>query len=259
MSKKYNLVACSLMQRYLNSINASKTEEVIRLLTKYQTNTSEKLLEYMKKDGLIKYDLSDYSEIQLDFLQSCINSNVDVTLMLNPEFSPEQMEQIYLGLRYNMHMNNTYKMSYLWLLDTTEPRGAIYIDVALYAHTYYNAEQMRIIREGLERGLDVFWYSNPMFNARQMDIIRKGLLDGVDVSIYASPNFAWDQMYAIHLGLVQGLPAWLYANTSYSTNKMATAREALKKGLDIRPLLRSKISDVDFVQSVQKSSNSCSA
>ncbi len=54
--------------------------------------------------------------------------------------------------------------------------------MSLYARSEFNAEQMREIRLGLEKGLDVSVYARPEFNWEQMEQIRFGLEKRLNVS-----------------------------------------------------------------------------
>lgn len=39
----------------------------------------------------------------------------------------------------------------------------------------FDKEQLEIIRDGIEKGLNVKWYFNPLFTCEQMLVIKKGV------------------------------------------------------------------------------------
>ena len=65
----------------------------------------------------------------------------------------------------------------------------------------YTQDQVMMILEGMNAGLDVSVYRNKEFLAFQMFQIREGLQEGLPVEHYAKPEFDWFQMEEIRLGL----------------------------------------------------------
>lgn len=39
----------------------------------------------------------------------------------------------------------------------------------------FSGEQLSVVNDGLEKGLDISKYLNPMFSVKQMELIKKGL------------------------------------------------------------------------------------
>ena len=109
-----------------------------------------------------------------------------------------------------------------------------YIKAAKTIEDYENMDEftpwgIRLIRVGLEEGLDVSWYADPKYTALQMVQIYKGLEAGVDVSWYADPKSNSTQMLLIREGLEQGLDVSKYADPKYDKDKMREIRESLKE------------------------------
>ena len=56
---------------------------------------------------------------------------------------------------------------------------------------------MKIIRYGIEDGIDPALYANSEFNYLQMEEIRLGIKHGIDVSIYLNTSIDWEEMERI--------------------------------------------------------------
>lgn len=73
-----------------------------------------------------------------------------------------------------------------------------WIDISKYADIKYTAEEMRMIREGLEDwNIDISKYVGVGFSEDQLYEIREGLISGIDVSVYADNNICADEMFEI--------------------------------------------------------------
>lgn len=101
----------------------------------------------------------------------------------------------------------------------------------------YTKDQVLMISEGLEAGLDVSAYRNRDFMAFQMYQIREGLRDHLPVEAYAKPEYDWFQMEEIRLGLKEGLDISQYAKPEVSYEKMRQLRLGLSQGVKLAPYL----------------------
>ena len=101
----------------------------------------------------------------------------------------------------------------------------------------YTRDQLVMIVEGLDAGLDVTAYRNKDFLAFQMYQIREGLLEGLPVKHYAKPEFDWFQMEEIRLGLKEGVDISLYAKPEIDYEKMRQIRLGLHDGVNLSPFL----------------------
>lgn len=101
----------------------------------------------------------------------------------------------------------------------------------------YTQDQVMMITEGLDAGLDVSAYRNKEFLAFQMYQIREGLLAGLPVEHYAKPEYDWFQMEEIRLGLEAGVNISIYANPKIHYEKMRQLRLGLNEGINLTPFL----------------------
>lgn len=101
----------------------------------------------------------------------------------------------------------------------------------------YTRDQVVMIVEGLDAGLDVTVYRNKDFLAFQMYQIREGLLEGLPVKHYAKPEFDWFQMEEIRLGLKDGVDISYYAKPEIDYEKMRQIRLGLHDGVNLTPFL----------------------
>ncbi|MCH5270202.1 MAG: DUF342 domain-containing protein [Lachnospiraceae bacterium] len=101
----------------------------------------------------------------------------------------------------------------------------------------YTQDQVTMIEEGLNAGLDVSAYRNKDFLAFQMYQIREGLLEGLPVEHYAKPEFDWFQMEEIRLGLLEGVNISIYADPKIHYEKMRQLRLGLHDGINLTPVL----------------------
>lgn len=101
----------------------------------------------------------------------------------------------------------------------------------------YTQDQIMMIVEGIDAGLDVSAYRNKEFLAFQMFQIREGLQEGLPVECYAKPEFGWFQMEEIRLGLKEGLNISLYAKPEIPYEKMRQIRLGLSQGMNLTPFI----------------------
>lgn len=127
----------------------------------------------------------------------------------------------------------------------------------------YTQDQVMMIVEGLDAGLDVTAYRNKDFLPFQMYQIREGLLEGLPVEHYAKPEFDYFQMEEIRLGLLEGVNISIYANPEIHYEKMRQLRLGLHDGINLTPFLNmnagiigeireARLSKVDISKYVKK-------
>lgn len=97
----------------------------------------------------------------------------------------------------------------------------------------FNKYQLRLIRQGLDLGLDVSIYAKPELYVEQMREIVNGLNRGFDMAKYASGDYSEDQISQIVFGLVEGLDVSKYDDVKMSAKQMSTAKEFLRLGFDM--------------------------
>ena len=81
---------------------------------------------------------------------------------------------------------------------TEPPQGPPY-DVSAYTD-----RQWEEIKKGWASKVDTSLYSNPAFNAMQMHVIREGLEKGWPAKLYAKPELSWEQMELVGTLMDQG-------------------------------------------------------
>lgn len=162
-----------------NNINKDNMEKILNDYSfRYDKSSNEEYNDYildskvyqtivicntiLEKEFLDVYD-SILDEVyyfnieELDQAQLGIENNLtqeQILTYMTPRFDADQMEQIRLGLEYNVeHPDNP-------------------IDVSIYATNKFNADQMNEIRLGLEKGLDVSIYTDENLDWDEMEEIR---------------------------------------------------------------------------------------
>ena len=65
--------------------------------------------------------------------------------------------------------------------------------------------QWEEIKKGWASKVDTSLYSNPAFNAMQMHVIREGLEKGWPAKLYAKPELSWEQMELVGTLMDQGM------------------------------------------------------
>lgn len=73
-----------------------------------------------------------------------------------------------------------------------------------YDVSAYTDRQWREIKAGWASGVDTRHYADPAFNAMQMHLIREGLEKGWPASLYAKPELSWEQMALVGALMGQG-------------------------------------------------------
>lgn len=65
------------------------------------------------------------------------------------------------------------------------------VDVSLYADPRFDASQMEILRDLLERGIDPTPFADPHFQSIHMYELRAALLSGLDINTMLDPDQDW--------------------------------------------------------------------
>ena len=97
----------------------------------------------------------------------------------------------------------------------------------------FNKYQLRLIRQGLDTGLDVSIYAKPNLSFEQMREIVHGLNQGFDMTKYASGDYSEGQIGQIIFGLIDGLDVSEYDDARMSAAQMSTAKEFLRLGFNM--------------------------
>ena len=97
----------------------------------------------------------------------------------------------------------------------------------------FDKYQLRLIRQGLDAGLDVSIYANPKLSFEQMREIEHGLNYGFDMTKYTSGDYSEDQISQIIFGLVEGLDVSEYDDVKMSAKRMSAAKEFLRLGFNM--------------------------
>lgn len=97
----------------------------------------------------------------------------------------------------------------------------------------FNKYQLRLIRQGLDIGLNVSIYAKTTLAAEHMREIVKGLKQGFDMTKYTSGEYIENQLRQIVYGLENGLDASEFDDVKMSSTQMSTAQEFMKLGFDM--------------------------
>lgn len=162
----------------------------------------------------------NFSPQQLLILKTALRDNLDIRPIINEEYTPSQLRELYLCLKSG-------------------------IDIS-WATPKYDAKQIVELRLGLEHNVDVSWYTNPAFSCEAMRQIRYGLEANLEVQYYASTAYNCLQMLQLREALREHLPIWKIASPAYSAEQMKVLRKALKSGMDITTFSDPKLSSTQM-------------
>jgi hypothetical protein len=123
-----------------------------------------------------------------------------------------------------------FEAAQIWMIEQGMEKG---LDVAVYADTRYNWRQMHVIKSGMERGLDISALRDPEYSHEQMGAILRGLRQGFDISIYADKKYRAEQMNEIAAGMESGVNVNQYADPRYTWLQMMEIRKGLESGADV--------------------------
>lgn len=181
----------------------------------------------------------------------------------NPEFAPDLNKWKEAALRLMNEMRTVLRQTTV-SVEFHEPDGTDFYylnsdrainECLLEKYKILDSEgksvfdkgQMKLIQEGLEKGLDVSKFTilnsegKPVFNYDQMCEILRGLESGVDVSQYTvlnsdgKPVYEWRQMWEIREGLEAGVDVSQYTilnsegKPEYECLQMREIREDLER------------------------------
>lgn len=148
-----------------------------------------------------------------------------------------------------------------------------------YDVSAFTDRQWTEIKEGWASWVDTSLYSDPAFNAMQMHLIRDGLEKGWPAKLYAKPELAWEQMelvgtlmdqgYDVTAVMVGGSPVdftdpslsvaetkWLLRQMEYDAipkmlytpEQWAEIRQGMEGGLDVKQYADPKLSAEDMAK-----------
>jgi hypothetical protein len=110
----------------------------------------------------------------------------------------------------------------------------------------YTKEQIKELKSGKANGVDIKVYANPKLSAQQMHILRHGLECGANVRPVAFPEFKEDIMGYYVADLINGLDIRNYLNPNYSLAQLACVSTAYDLGLKIGSLADPNLSAEDM-------------
>lgn len=84
----------------------------------------------------------------------------------------------------------------------------------------FNEYQMKVIKEGLEKGLDVAQFADPDFNPNQMNELKDGLKKGIDISLVADPQFDYLSMRYLINCIEEGWDISWFANHNFDSEQI---------------------------------------
>jgi len=162
--------------------------------------------EKIYKELILKYK---FTNRQKEEIKLGLEQNLDVSLYSNPEFTHDQMEEMYSG----------FKMSLIKLCLESK--------LDIFPYLEFSTDELNVITHGLKQGLNVSTYASIEFDNWQMEEIRKGLENKINVNYYAYSEFNFLQMEQIRIGLEQGLDINPYLNPNINWEEMNNIRMKL--------------------------------
>jgi len=99
--------------------------------------------------------------------------------------------------------------------------------IDFFSVNLYTPDQMSEILDAVRLGLDYDVLLNQNMNGLQLRILKYGLQMGIDISKYNDYRFDWDQMYQIYYGLVSGIDVSSYADYNIPVLDMIKIRKQL--------------------------------
>lgn len=105
----------------------------------------------------------------------------------------------------------------------------------------FNQDQIKVIKDGIKKGLNVKLYANPKLSASQMDSLEYALEVGVNPHSYAHPSFSTKQMDWLTTRLKRKARIAEITNPKFNVAQMAQLSYAMDMGLDIQELLNPEI------------------
>lgn len=142
--------------------------------------------------NVVYYAKPEFEHKQMTEIYEGLKNSLDVTVYANPEFSWYYMQQIRLAMETNHH-KKLFEFINAGNFTADQLREIrlgleLDLDVSKYANVEYSSELMRVLREGIEKGLspDAYLeYYHKGFTTNQLAVIRDGFLAKVNVKLYA--------------------------------------------------------------------------
>lgn len=103
------------------------------------------------------------------------------------------------------------------------------VDIRIYANPALSAEQMEILRKGLERKLNVRPLAFPYFKPNPMRYYIEELACGSDIRKYLNKDYDIHQISELSIAVEQGLDISKMANPKLKADEMAEIRERLER------------------------------
>lgn len=143
------------------------------------------------KVDVSKYAKKEFANWQMHEIRIGLVNGLDVSVYAKPEYSSKYMREIRLAMETGNHRQLFLFAEENYSVDQLrEIRLGLEVDldVSKYANIEYSSELMKVLREGIEKGLhpDVYLdYYHKGFTTDQLAVIRDGFLAKVDVKLYA--------------------------------------------------------------------------
>lgn len=139
------------------------------------------------------YNGKEYTRNQMAYINAALRDayapGMNVRILENPEYSADQMDLIYAGMRFGHDVSKfadpAFNLEQMQEIFLGQQLG---VDVTVYAYPKFSSDQMMQVRDGLDRGLDASVYADPKYSAGVMEEIRIGLDRGLDVSTMLDPE-----------------------------------------------------------------------
>lgn len=171
----------------------------------------------------------NFNSWQLRVIFNGLTDNVDVSQYAKTEFNDNQMLEIYRGLKNGIDVTvyakpefDSYYMQQIRLAMETNHHEELFKFINA---GNYTAEQLREIRLGLEVDLDVNKYANIEYSSELMKILREGIEKGLHPDVYLEyyyKGFTTDQLAVIRDGYLAKVNVKLYANLTTPPKHMRT-------------------------------------
>lgn len=81
-------------------------------------------------------------------------------------------------------------------------------------------EKLKLINQGIDKGINLLQYVNPRYNLNQIKVIKKGLELGIDISLFNHIWFNENQMCVLLSGVLKGIDISKYAKPYYTEKQM---------------------------------------
>lgn len=217
--------------------------------------TQEKELEKARSRGLnvSVMENPEYLAEQMQEIRLGLEEGLDVSIYAKPEFDWFQMEQIRLGLRDKADVSRYDDPSYSYeTMKQIRLSWNTFIDLEPYLKRGFDGKELEEIRLALEKEFPVDQWLTDDMCAQQIHEIRLGLSEGLKVDAYAKSEYTWMQMQEIRLGMEKRLKVSVYTNPLFGHLQMKEIRLGLEEGLDVSSYARLIYSKTDMKERRQQ-------